>query len=108
MRACVRAAESVALPRARTVGSGFVRLGVRGYGYSGALVVVLHGGPGAPGAVRGVAEGLSDEFRVLEPLQRRHSGGSVLSVEGHVEDLAEVMPGPAAIVGHSWDAMLAL
>jgi pimeloyl-ACP methyl ester carboxylesterase len=80
---------------------------VRVYGSSGPRVVILHGGPGAPGSVASLARCLSDEFRVFEPLQRR-SGRMPLSVERHVEDLAAVMPGPAAIVGWSWGAMLAL
>jgi pimeloyl-ACP methyl ester carboxylesterase len=80
---------------------------VRVYGSFGPRVVMLHGGPGAPGSVASLAQCLSDEFRVLEPLQRR-SGQVPLNVERHVEDLAAVMPGPAAIVGWSWGAMLAL
>ncbi|MBU1700340.1 MAG: alpha/beta hydrolase [Candidatus Eisenbacteria bacterium] len=76
------------------------------------MVIVLHGGPGAPGYMAPVARGLEDSFRVIEPLQRR-SGGEPLTVARHVDDLHEVitkagkMYGPA-LVGSSWGAMLAL
>jgi pimeloyl-ACP methyl ester carboxylesterase len=84
---------------------------VREYGGSGPLVVVLHGGPGTPGYMSPVARDLADSFRVLEPLQRR-SGGRPLTVARHVADLHELLlrhqEMRAALVGHSWGAMLAL
>lgn len=85
---------------------------IRTYGTSGPLVVVLHGGPGAPGYMAPVARGLADSFRVFEPLQRR-SGGEPLTVAGHVADLHELVESRCegarpALVGHSWGAMLAL
>lgn len=70
-------------------------------------VVVLHGGPGAPGSVAGLARALASRFHVLEPLQRR-SGGEPLTVARHVEDLAGVLAEDAALVGWSWGAMLGL
>ena len=97
----------------------------RAYGASGPLVVVLHGGPGAPGSVAAVARRLGESFRVLESFQRR-SGGEPLTVARHVADLHELLhsrhrsPRPGrtkgegqaddrpALVGHSWGAMLAL
>ena len=84
---------------------------VREYGASGPTVIVLHGGPGAPGTMEPVARELASSFRVLEPFQRR-SGGAPLAVATHVADLAGLLsdfgePGPA-LVGHSWGAMLAL
>jgi pimeloyl-ACP methyl ester carboxylesterase len=57
--------------------------------------------------VAGLARELASEFTVLEPWQRR-SGIVPLTVERHVEDLAEVAPPVSAIVGHSWGAMLGL
>jgi pimeloyl-ACP methyl ester carboxylesterase len=51
---------------------------------------------------------LADEFRVLEPMQRRTNGATMLTVADHVEDLAGVLEGPTLIVGWSWGAMLAL
>ncbi|MGI5863691.1 MAG: alpha/beta fold hydrolase [Myxococcales bacterium] len=84
---------------------------VREYGAQGPLVLVLHGGPGAPGGVAALCERLSDSFHVLEPFQRG-SGEVPLTVERHVEDLHALVlscPQPRpAIVGHSWGAMLAL
>jgi len=82
------------------------------YGTSGPLVIVLHGGPGAPGSAAPLARGLADWFRVLEPWQRG-SGGVPLTVERHVEDLHGLVSGlvagaPPALVGWSWGAMLAL
>lgn len=71
------------------------------------MVALLHGGPGAPGEMASLARGLADRFTVLEPLQRR-SGGALLTVARHVEDLAAVLPEGAALVGWSWGAMLAL
>jgi pimeloyl-ACP methyl ester carboxylesterase len=80
---------------------------VRRYGCGGPLVAVLHGGPGALGSAASLAGDLTDGFTVLEPRQRR-SGGPALTVAGHVADLAAVLPDGAALVGHSWGAMLAL
>ncbi len=85
---------------------------VRRYGQSGPLVVVLHGGPGAVGDAAPIAQGLSENFRVVEPWQRG-SGSAPLTVARHVADLHELVTelggdAPPAIVGHSWGAMLAL
>jgi pimeloyl-ACP methyl ester carboxylesterase len=70
-------------------------------------IVVLHGGPGAPGSATGLAAALAPEFEVWEPLQRR-SGDVQLTVDRHVADLRAVAPDAATIVGHSWGAMLGL
>ena len=82
---------------------------VRRYGDESApRVVLLHGGPGAPGYMAPVARGLSDRWFVLEPLQRR-SGDGPLTVRTHVEDLHSILPDePVPLVGSSWGAMLAL
>jgi pimeloyl-ACP methyl ester carboxylesterase len=84
----------------------------RTYGDSGPLVVVLHGGPGAPGHMAPVARGLADAFRVIEPFQRP-SGELPLTVAAHIEDLRELVETRCAgtrpaMVGSSWGAMLAL
>jgi pimeloyl-ACP methyl ester carboxylesterase len=84
-----------------------VAIEVRTHGDGGPLVVALHGGPGAVGSMSQLAEDLSDQFTVLEPLQRQLADVP-LTVETHVEDLVQMVPVPAAIVGHSWGAMLAL
>jgi len=85
---------------------------LREYGTSGPQVLVLHGGPGAPGYVAPVARRLGEWYRVLEPFQRG-SGGAPLTVARHVSDLHEIVEtccrdSRPAIVGHSWGAMLAL
>lgn len=77
------------------------------------MVIVLHGGPGAPGSAEELAVGLSDMFRVVEPWQRGSEGSDPLTVATHVADLHEVVlnvcDGPfPALVGESWGAMLAL
>lgn len=87
-------------------------LQIRKYGDAGPLVIVLHGGPGAPGSMATVARGLADAYQVLEPLQRG-SGDEPLTVATHISDLHEVIrhfsPGSApALIGSSWGAMLAL
>jgi pimeloyl-ACP methyl ester carboxylesterase len=85
---------------------------IRTYGTYGPAVIVLHGGPGAPGYMAPVARGLADSFRVLEPWQRP-SGGEPLTVARHVADLHELVESHCAgarpaLVGSSWGAMLAL
>ncbi len=84
---------------------------VREYGALGPTVILLHGGPGAPGYLAPLARVLSDAFRVLEPMQRR-SGGPPLTVARHVEDLRGLVASTCTtaplLVGHSWGAMLAL
>lgn len=87
-------------------------LRVREYGDWGATVVVLHGGPAAPGSAAPIARGLADAFRVLEPWQRG-SGDEPLTVARHVADLHTLIqkrcaPERPALVGESWGAMLAL
>lgn len=83
---------------------------VRHYGTAGPLVVLLHGGPGAPGGVAELGRCLAPRCRVMEPLQRL-SGGEPLTVAVHVADLREVIHAagePVQLVGSSWGAMLAL
>ena len=76
------------------------------------MVVLVHGGPGAPGSLAPLARELAGTCRVLEPLQRRH-GPLPLTVDRHVADLHEVLETRSArlrptVLGHSWGAMLAL
>jgi pimeloyl-ACP methyl ester carboxylesterase len=80
---------------------------VRTYAGTAGPVVVLHGGPGAPGSLAGLAADLAPDFEVWEPLQRP-SGEVPLTVDRHVADLHDIAPNPATIVGHSWGAMLGL
>lgn len=85
---------------------------VKRYGPDGQSVVVVHGGPGAPGGAGLLAQALADPLQVLEPWQRM-SSDTRLTVARHIEDLADVIsheiPGERpALVGESWGAMLAL
>lgn len=85
---------------------------IRSHGASGPRVIVLHGGPGAPGSAAPLARGLAEGFRVLEPWQRG-SGAEPLTVARHVADLDELIASRCAderpaLVGWSWGAMLAL
>jgi pimeloyl-ACP methyl ester carboxylesterase len=82
---------------------------MRSYGSAGPWVILLHGGPGAPGHMAPVGRGLAGAFRVLEPFQRG-SGGEPLTVARHVADLHAIAAplGRPALVGSSWGAMLAL
>jgi len=43
---------------------------VRVHSNEGPTVIVLHGGPAAPGSAAPLARGLAGAFRVLEPWQR--------------------------------------
>ncbi len=85
---------------------------IRDHGGTGPTVILLHGGPGAPGSAAPLARAIAGPLRVLEPHQRG-SGGPALTVARHVADLRDVVAQrcdgrPTAIAGHSWGAMLAL
>ncbi|WP_321493925.1 alpha/beta hydrolase [uncultured Desulfobacter sp.] len=85
---------------------------IRIYGDKGPPVMVLHGGPGAPGSAAPVAAGLAGDFRVFEPYQRA-GAETPLSVAVHIFDLHGVISARCggqrpALVGESWGAMLAL
>ena len=90
----------------------FGQLRACAYGTGDHAVIVVHGGPAAPGSARGLALGLAGSFRVIEPWQRG-SEDEPLTVARHVEDLHSVVEavsesGEPSLVGHSWGAMLAL
>lgn len=78
---------------------------VRTYGLSPYTIVVVHGGPGAPGEMRPVARELSKSFGVLEPLQTADS------VKGQIEELRKIIEQntdkPIYLIGYSWGAWLA-
>ena len=75
------------------------------YGNPPYNVVVVHGGPGAPGEMKPVAIELSKDFGVLEPLQTKDS------VEDQIEELKKVIEEnadfPVILIGWSWGAWLA-
>jgi len=82
------------------------RRSVRRHGRPPYSVVVVHGGPGAPGSAAEIARDLSRSWGVLEPWQ------SARTVNGQVEELAhQVEQGavpPVVLIGHSWGAWLSL
>jgi pimeloyl-ACP methyl ester carboxylesterase len=89
-----------------------VGLKLRRYGEAGPSLILVHGGPGAPGTLAPVGRELAMDFRVLEPWQRP-SGGEALTVARHVDDLQALLlrecPGERpALLGSSWGAMLVL
>lgn len=77
---------------------------LRKYGNPPYAVVVVHGGPGAPGEMRPVALELSSSYGVLEPLQTANT------VKGQVEELKSVIENqgnpPVILIGWSWGAWL--
>lgn len=76
----------------------------RSYGSAPYRIVVVHGGPGAPGEVAPLARELSRLAGTLEPFQ------VAPSLEGQVRELGTLLADrtalPAVLVGHSWGAML--
>lgn len=77
----------------------------RKYGEPPYSVVLVHGGPGAPGEMKPVAEEISKDIGVLEPFQTKDS------IKGQVEELKQQIientETPIALVGWSWGAWLA-
>ena len=77
---------------------------LRTYGKSPFAVALIHGGPGAAGEMKPVAEELSKGFGVLEPFQTADSIG------GQVEELRRILARhtvmPVYLVGYSWGAWL--
>jgi len=77
---------------------------LRTYGKAPFTVVVIHGGPGAPGHMAPVARELSPDWGVLEPLQ------TAASLEGQIEELKTVLGKngdlPVTLIGFSWGAWL--
>ena len=76
------------------------------YGNPPYSAVLVHGGPGAAGTLREVAEKISAHRGVIEALQTRYSIDSLLvelrgavSLHGH---------SPVTLIGHSWGAWLSI
>jgi pimeloyl-ACP methyl ester carboxylesterase len=76
----------------------------RKYGNAPYEVVVIHGGPGAPGEMAPVAEELSSNYGILEPLQTKDS------IDEQVEELKSMLDEnsskPIILLGWSWGAWL--
>ncbi|WP_432664351.1 alpha/beta hydrolase [Wukongibacter baidiensis] len=77
---------------------------LRIYGKAPYNIAVIHGGPGGPGSMAPVAEVLSKDCGVLEPLQSKDT------IEGQLSELANLLDESAALpitlIGHSWGAWL--
>lgn len=76
----------------------------RTYGHPPFTIALLHGGPGVSGEMAPVAEELSAQHGILEPLQ------TMDSLEGQVEELRSSLDShgddPFTLVGYSWGAWL--
>lgn len=76
----------------------------RTYGNPPYTVALLHGGPGVSGEMAPVAQELSVQQGILEPLQ------TVDSLDGQVEELRSILDkhgdDPFTLVGYSWGAWL--
>lgn len=79
---------------------------LRQYGEKPYRIVVVHGGPGAPGELALLAHELGRSAGVLEPLQSEDS------VDGQVDELHEIIDKtgcvPVILIGWSWGAWLSL
>jgi len=77
---------------------------VRKWGAGPYPVVVVHGGPGAPGEMAAVARELSAVKGILEPLQTE------TTLDGQIRELRSVLERdgrvPVTLVGFSWGAFL--
>jgi len=76
----------------------------RAYGSAPYQVVVIHGGPGAPGSAAGICRGLAGTCGVLEILQSKNS------IDALIEEMLAVMDTyqlrEIVLIGHSWGAWL--
>lgn len=76
----------------------------RVYGSKPYNVIIVHGGPGAPGEVAPVCRKLSEFFGVIEPFQSKHT------IDEQLGELYEILTNnvqiPAILVGYSWGAWL--
>jgi len=78
---------------------------LRRYGVEPYDLVLLHGGPGAPGELEPVAKRISISFGILEPLILS------LTIKDQIEELHSLIRKhcnhPLVFIGHSWGAWLA-
>lgn len=79
---------------------------IRTYGKIPYKTALIHGGPGAAGDMRPVAEELSKYFSVIEPLQTKKSIDELLK-ELHLQ-ICSLCHSPITVTGHSWGAWLGI
>ena len=76
----------------------------RKYGSKPYNIAIIHGGPGAPGEMAPLAQELSDDFGIIEPLQTSNT------IEGQLRELHNILENhgnsPYKLIGHSWGAWL--
>lgn len=77
---------------------------IRIYGNKPYEIAVIHGGPGAPGSLKKLAEELSKTYSILEPFQTADSiEGQIKELKHQIEQFTEL---PIVLIGHSWGAWL--
>ena len=76
----------------------------RTYGNAPYQVVVIHGGPGAPGSCAGICRGLAESAGVLEILQSKNSSDALIKEMLAVMDAYQLRE--TVLIGHSWGAWL--
>lgn len=79
---------------------------IRVYGNPPFRIAVIHGGPGAPGSLAGVARHLSSLAGVVEPLQSKQDVAALIE-ELH-DQIGRSCVRPVMLVGHAWGAWLSL
>jgi pimeloyl-ACP methyl ester carboxylesterase len=76
----------------------------RTYGLAPFPIILVHGGPGAPGSLYPLAKELANSFSLVEAFQ------SQKSIDGQVEELKNILiescQTPVCVLGHSWGAWL--
>ena len=76
----------------------------RKYGSKPYNIAIIHGGPGAPGEMAPLAQELSGDFGIIEPLQTANT------IEGQLQELHSILVNhgnpPVYLIGHSWGAWL--
>lgn len=79
---------------------------VRFYGKAPYHIVLVHGGPGAIGSLKGFAKELSDSLKigVIEALQSKYSIAEL--VEELYGQISNSCTGKVVLIGHSWGAWL--
>ncbi|WP_106828786.1 alpha/beta hydrolase [Parabacteroides pacaensis] len=79
---------------------------VHKYGKPSYSTVLVHGGPGAMGSLKPMAQRISSFCGVLEPLQSQYT------IDGLIKELHDQIYSntdqPVALIGHSWGAWLSL
>jgi pimeloyl-ACP methyl ester carboxylesterase len=77
---------------------------IRKYGHKPFQIGLLHGGPGASGEMKPVAENLSGDFGIIEFLQAEKSvNGQIEELHRQITLYADL---PITLIGYSWGAWL--